>query len=103
MLINFSSENVVNDFIYEVACEQYDNAKKYLSKTVRGVDYGALKKILSEEFNINYLKSFYFNKKCNIHSVLIINMKKQNDILHFYLKTEKNDISNLKIYKIEKE
>ncbi len=103
MLVSFNNESVVNDFIKEVRYGTYDDAKKYLSKSVKSIDYITLKKILSNELNINYLKSYYFSKNNNIHSVLIINMNKQNDILHFYLKKEKNYISNLKIYKIEKE
>ncbi len=103
MLFSLSSENVVNDFILEVKQGTYDKAKKYLSNSVKGVDYISLKNILNNELNINYLKSFYFSKCSEIHSVLIINMNKQNNILHFYLKEEENDISKLKIYKIEKE
>ncbi len=103
MLVNFSSENVVNDFITQIKYGTYDDAKKYLSKNVKSINYIALRKLLNTELNINYLKSYYFDKENNIYSVLIINMNKQNDILHFYLIKEKDYISNLKIYKIEKE
>ncbi len=103
MLVNFSLENVVDEFIYEVKYGTYERANNYLSNGVKSINYVALKKILSTELNINYLKPYYFKKNKKIHSILVINMNKQNEIVHFYLKEETDDISNLKIYKIEKE
>ncbi len=103
MLANFKSENIVDEFIYEVKYGTFEKASTYLSNSVKTINYRTLKKILSTELNVNYLKPYYFKNNKNIHSILVINMNKQNDIVHFYLKEEKDDISNLKIYKIEKE
>lgn len=104
MSLEFYNENIIEDFIYEIKFGTNENANKYLSESI-SVNYFVLKNILCTncQLNINYLNSYYFDNSKNIKSVLIINMDKQNEILHFYLKKEKNYFSTYKIYKIEKE
>ncbi len=96
-------EYVIKDFLRELKYGTQENAKKYFTKKIKKANIDELKEILKEELNVSYLKCYYYNKEYIRQSILVINEYKQNEIVHFYLKREETDVSNYKIYKIEKE